>query len=175
MEYGVRSGRTLPHTYLKVNPKLEGDDKLKIELMNDLHDMLIRMVALYPYSVAEDVYHTVFDHAIKVPYTKVKSDKDVERLRTQFMDEARAKLTESEANFMRMHKEAEVSAAHRAEIKSKLKANNSPKSHKSPKSPKSPKSVCPESCVMMGGRSYKYRNMRKSRRNMRKSHRKSRK
>ena len=37
------------------------------------------------------------------------------------------------------------------------------------------KSICPASCVMMGGRSYKYRNMRKSRRNMRKSRRNMRK
>lgn len=44
----------------------------------------------------------------------------------------------------------------------------------SPSKDDSPKSKCP-GCSMMGGRSYKYRNMRKSSRNMRKSRRKSRK
>jgi hypothetical protein len=165
MENGVRSGRKLPIEYLTADPRYKGADKLKIKLMNDLQDRLIRMVANYPYPVAEDVYDTVFIQAIKVPYTDVNTE-EVEKLKTKFMNQAREKLTESEANFMRMQKDAADSAERRRQTKAKLADINSPR--------KQPASACP-GCSIQGGRSYKYRNMRKSSRNMRKSRRKSRK
>jgi hypothetical protein len=125
------------------------------------------MVADYPYPIAEDVYDTVLYQAIKVPYTEVNTE-EVESLKTQFMNQARAKLKESEAKFMRMQKDAADSAESRRQIKATLADINSSQQRKQPAS------VCP-GCSMMGGRSYKYRNMRKSSRNMRKSRRKSRK
>jgi len=167
MEIGVQ--RKLPDVFFKADPKYEDADKHKIKLMNELQDDLIRLVAHHPHIIAEEVYHTVLSRAIQVPYTDVNTDKEVKKLKPQFMEQARAELKASETKFLRWRQEAADSTQRRRQTMARLEDINSHKPRKSPGS------FCPVGCSMMGGRSYKYRNMRKSSRNMRKSRRKSRK
>jgi hypothetical protein len=160
--------RRLPKVFFEADPKYKDADTHKIKLINELQDDLIRLVADRPPIIADDVYNTVLSRAIQVPYTEVTTDNKME-LKKEYMVLARKELKASDKKFLSMQTVAADSTALRRRTMAKLEVINSHKPRKSPGS------FCPVGCSMMGGRSYKYRNMRKSSRNMRKSRRKSRK
>jgi hypothetical protein len=137
--------------------------------MNDLEYEVARLVANYPHIIADDVYNTVLYNALRVDHNKVNTHKEMIESKKKYMKQAKDKLEELEKEYIRRRQEASDSTERRRQTMAKLEVINSHKPRKSPGS------FCPVGCSMMGGRSYKYRNMRKSSRNMRKSRRKSRK
>lgn len=147
------------------------NDADKVIFLNDLRITLVDKLRDAPRYVANKVYDHVIQKATRVEYKEVKTPKDRLAKKSQFMYEANEEYIEVKKKFDQMHLKREEFMRRRAGQLEHLSRINSPRSPKKTKS----FTICPASCVMMGGRSYKYRNMRKSSRNMRKSHRKSRK
>jgi hypothetical protein len=168
-EHGIRRRNLLHHTFLKADPKLEGKDKFKIDMIFELQQWLKVNLMRVHYSVADTVFSEVIQKAIMVDYKEVDTSEAKIKWVKQFKEIAREKYKRAQENFDRMNEEREMFLENRKLLEDDLRRINSRESSKSPK-----KSKCP-SCSIMGGRSYKYRNMRKSSRNMRKSRRKSRK
>ncbi len=168
-EYGISPHIFLNYADFKEDPKLEGKDKFKIDMIFELQEWLKVKLMRVHYSVADTVFSEVIQKAIVVDYKKVNtSTKKIEWVK-QFKDMASEKYERAQENFDRMNAERRMFLENQQLLYDDLRRINSRESSKSPK-----KSKCP-GCSMMGGRSYKYRNMRKSSRNMRKSRRKSRK
>jgi len=157
----------LPDTYFNADPKLEDKDKFKIEMIFDLQEWLKVKLMRVHYSVADKVFSEVILKAIEVDYKDVNTSEAKKKWVKQFKDMASKKYENAQENFDRMNAERRMFLENRKLLYDNLRDINSRES--------SPKSKCPSSCSILGGRSYKYRNMRKSSRNMRKSRRKSRK
>lgn len=155
---------------LEAKSDLHGIDVMKVNFINELQTTLKDRLFYAPRYVANNVFSEVIQQATSVEYEKVKTQRDKIKLVNDFMEVADKKYREVQATLDRMNLERQEFMSEREHLLGIHKRNNSPGSPKKSKS-----SICPASCAMMGGRSYKYRNMRKSSRNMRKSHRKSRK
>jgi len=166
-EYGIT-----PEHYELIEAKsdLKGKDVMKVALINELKTNLKWELSRHPRSIANRVFSEVIQKAAGIEYDKVQTSKQKILWVNKFMEEANEIYKEAKSDFDKMNSKRAQFMKEREQL---LRTD-------SPESPKS--SICPANCVMMGGRSYKYRNMRKSSRNMRKSsrnmrksHRKSRK
>lgn len=166
--------RHIYHRFAKSD--LHGIDVMKVNFLNELQTKLKDRLFYAPRYVANNVFSDVIQQAARVEYEEVNTERVKIRFINEFMEVADKKYIEVKAKFDKMNLKRQEFMSEREHLLGVLSSNNSPGSPK-----KSKKSKCPP-CSLLGGRSYKYRNMRKSSRNMRKSsrnmcksHRKSRK